>query len=782
MTAKRAGGSVPTAGPRDGAADLERPRFREQAREAASAHRELGAALERPRFRRPTWRGLREGLSPRGHRLVPVQLQSQVSDCGPASLLMALGYHGIHVPLEQLRLDTDCGRDGVSARVLLNTARQYGLPGRGVRSSLASLVDLRPGSILFWKFNHFVVLERASADYIYVVDPAYGRRRLRAEDGGRLFTGVALEFEAPLPSIKVTGARDRPRSPWRYLTYFFPRSRKWIPMTAASFALLVLGLVTPFATAYVVDNRGLGGGPAPVQAVFAMALSALSFFLLQLVRGIGILELQTLAEKRVTLGVFNRLLSLPYDFFSRRTPGDLAMRVRTSNAVRQVLTNSALSVAFDGVLVLSYLAMLFVADRAIAALVLGLVVVQSGVLALAWRQQVYLGADALELQAQADSELNELLEGIGTVKAGGLDEVLGNRWAHSLIEELNARTRARRHFTVFSSLVGTVQFVAPLIVLVIGAVKVSRGDLKIGEMTAFTSLSMGVFMPLTGLIQNGLQVAGLKAPLTRLGDIFDAKTDQPARRAGGSFSDKGDLTLKGVRFSYPGARKPAVSGMDLVVPAHGFVVVLGASGCGKSTLAMLLSGLLMPSEGQILVGDRSFDDIDRASLRRSISFVNQDSRIFAGSIRENITMGLAPGSDEEDFVWASKVAQIHDEITGLPMAYETLLGSGGAGLSGGQKQRVALARALARRPNILILDEATSALDRVTEQRVLSAIRELDCTLVMITHRLAAAAKADEVVLISDGRIVQRGSHRELGSVPGPYRVLVASSDVADNS
>ncbi|MFI0141843.1 peptidase domain-containing ABC transporter [Streptomyces luteogriseus] len=769
---------MPTAGPCNGAAELELPRFREQACEAASAHRELGAALERPRLRRPTWRGLRAGLALRGHRQVPVQLQSQVSDCGPASLLMALGYYGINASLEQLRLDTDCGRDGVSARVLLNTARRYGLPGRGVRSSLAGLADLRPGSILFWRFNHFVVLERASADYLYVVDPAYGRRRLRAEDGSRLFTGVALEFEAPLPSAKATGTRDRPRSPWRYLTYFFPRSRKWLPLAAASLALLVLGLVTPFATAYVVDNRGLGDGPAPIQAVFAVAMSALSFLLLQLVRGIGILELQTLAEKRVTLAVFNRLLSLPYGFFSRRAPGDLAMRVRTSSAVRQILTNSMLSLAFDGVLVLSYLAMLFVADCSIAALVLGLVVVQSGVLGFAWRQQVYLAADALELQAQTDSELNELLEGIDTVKAGGLDEVLGGRWAHSLVEELNARTRARRHFTVFASLVGTVQFVAPLVVLVIGAVKVSHGELRIGEMTAFTSLSMGVFMPLTGLIQNGLQVAGLKAPLTRLGDILDAEADQSEPLAAGSFSDEGDLTLKGVRFSYPGARKAAVSGMDLVVPARGFIVVLGASGCGKSTLAMLLSGLLTPSEGRILIGDRSFDDIDRASLRRSISFVNQSSRIFAGSIRENITMGLAPGSDEDDLVWASKVAQIHDEITGLPMAYETLLGSGGAGLSGGQRQRIALARALVRRPKILILDEATSALDRATEQRVLSAIRELDCTLVVITHRLAAAVDADEVVLISEGRIIQRGNHQELGSTPGPYRSLVASSDV----
>lgn len=753
------------------------PRFRQEAREAASANRELGPVLDRPRLPRPSWHALREALDVRGHRPVPVCLQSQVSDCGPASLSMALGHHGVHVSMEQLRVDTDCGRDGVSARVLLDTARRHGLPGRGLRTSLAGLADLRPGSILFWKFNHFVVLEHSSRSHLYVVDPAHGRRRLRMEDAGRLFTGVALEFEAPLPSRAGAPARQTPASPWRYLAYFFPRSRKWISLTAASLAILLLGLVTPLASAYVVDHRGFGGRLVPPQAVLAVALTALSFFLLQLVRGIGIVELQTFAEKRVTLGVFNRLLSLPFGFFSRRTPGDLALRVRTSSAVRQVLTNSVLSAAFDGVLVLSYLAMLFVADRGIALWVVGLVVVQTGLLALAWRQQVYLSADTLELQARTDSELNELLEGIGTVKAGGLDQVLGGRWAHSLVEELNARTRGRRHFTLFASLVGTVQYMAPLVVLVIGATGVADGRLRVGEMTAFTSLAMGVFTPLTGLVQAGLQVAGLKAPLTRLGDILDAETDQPAAPGTGSFSDEADLELKGVAYVYPGAQRQALTDVSLRVPARGFTAVLGASGGGKSTLAMLLSGLLTPSEGQMFLGSASFEEIDRAALRRSISFVNQDSRVFAGSIRENIGMG-ALGGTEEDVVRAARIAQIHEEITRMPMGYETLLGSGGAGLSGGQKQRISLARALVRRPRILILDEATSALDRPTEQRVISAVRELDCTLLVITHRLAAAVAADEIVLVDGGRIVQRGSHQELAAVPGPYRELIASSDV----
>ncbi|MFF8616551.1 peptidase domain-containing ABC transporter [Streptomyces sp. NPDC015350] len=757
------------------------PRFRQQARESGAADREWGTTVERPGLSLPSWRDLRVVPNLRGRRAVPVQLQSQTSDCGPASLFMTLRHHGIDVGLEQLRIDTDCGRDGVSARRLLTTARSHGLPGRGVRSSLEGLRGLPSGSILFWRFNHFVVLERVVRDHVYVVDPAHGRRRLRMRDVGRLYTGVALEFEAPVAgAVGRRGGGGRPGSPWRHLAHFFPRSRKWIHLVLMSLGILLFGLVTPLATAHVVENRGLGGSLGPAQAVAAVAVSAVSFFLLQLLRGTVILELQTVAEKRVTLGIFNRLLSLPYAFFSRRAPADLALRVRTSSAVRNVLTNSMVSAAFDGVLVLSYLAVLMVADFDTALWVLGLVVLQTGVLALAWRQQVYLSADALECQAQVDSELNEVLEGIGTVKSGGLDQVMGDRWANSLVEELNARTRGRRHFTLVSSFVLATQFAAPLCVLAVGATRVADGDLTLGAMTAFTSLSVGVFVPLTNLVLSALQVAGIKAPLTRLGDILDAEPDQRHGAVGTApFSDRADLRLEGVGFGYPGAAEAAVSDMDLVVPARGFVAVLGASGCGKSTLAMILAGLYAPDEGRILIGADSFSDIDRDSLRRSISFVNQDARVFAGSIRQNITMG-APGATDADLAWAAGVAHIHDDIMRMPMAYETLLGSGGAGLSGGQRQRISLARALIRRPRILILDEATSSLDRLTEERVVAGIRELGCTLVVITHRVATAVDADEIVVIDGGRVVQRGRHDALRSVPGPYRELAVSSDVLD--
>jgi ATP-binding cassette, subfamily B, bacterial len=751
-------------------------RFRDAALEASTANRELGPVMEKAGFSRPSRpAGLRDlRLRARRGRQVPVQLQSQASDCGPVSLMMALHHHGIWVSLEQLREDTACGRDGVSARTLMAAARGYGLAGRGVRTSLEGLRRLPSGSILFWKFNHFVVLERATHQHVCIVDPAFGRRRLRMEDVDRLFTGVALEFEAPLRPASRSGSAGAPRSPWRHLAYFFPRSKHWLPLAAASVALLVFGLLTPLATAYVVDHKGLGGELTPVRATLALALSALSFFLLQLVRGVAIVALQATIDKRVTLGVFNRLLALPYGFFARRTPGDLALRVRTSTTIRNVLTASVISAAFDGVLVGCYLAAFFLLDLQVALCVTLLAAAELGLLLLAWRPQVYLALDELECRSHSASELNELLDGIGTVKAGGLDEVLGGRWSHTLMEEVNAGSRFRRHSALFSALIASVQFMAPPLVLVISAFKVSEGTLGLGEMTAFTSLCMGVFAPLSSLVLAAFQVAALRASLTRLGDILEAEPEDSGRTAKSGFAAEGDLVARGVRFQYPGTAAPLLTDIDLTIPAESFLVLMGPSGCGKSTLAMILSGLHRPSAGQVLIGGKDLDDIDRAAVRRSMSFVSQDARVFAGSIRDNITMGAAAADGSAcDYVGAATIAQIHDDIAAMPMGYETLLGPGGSGLSGGQRQRIALARALVRRPRILILDEATSALDQVTEKKLIATIRELGCAVLLITHRLAAATDADEVWMISGGKIVRRGaasfSASSTASSPGAW-------------
>jgi ATP-binding cassette subfamily B protein len=216
-----------------------------------------------------------------------------------------------------------------------------------------------------------------------------------------------------------------------------------------------------------------------------------------------------------------------------------------------------------------------------------------------------------------------------------------------------------------------------------------------------------------------------------------------------------------------------VRDVSLSVAPGSTVALVGRSGSGKSTLASLMLGLYEPTEGRILYDDRDLAELDLVALRRQLGVVPQHPRLFSGTVRENLALH-DPSISQEDIVRATRLACIHDDITAMPLGYDTLLADGGSTLSGGQRQRLALARALVRRPAILLLDEATSALDVATERAVSDALDGLACTRVVIAHRLSTIARADLILVMDDGRIVEHGAHRELMARGGVYTELVA--------
>ncbi|NQE70727.1 peptidase domain-containing ABC transporter [Nocardia gamkensis] len=705
--------------------------------------------------------GFRRGV----RAVIPEGRQVGDVDCGPASLQMALASRGIDVPLEQLRKETDSGRNGTSAAALLRVARLHGMDGRGVRSNLAGLRHLAPGSILFWRFNHFVVLEGAVRSYAVVLDPAVGRRRIPWSEIDEEFTGVAIEFAAP----SAEGARTR-RSGWRRIagelgpaSWIVPRTSKWGLALAASAALLIYNLAYPYVLGEIVSwtADGDAGFDGELRYGALLVAAVLSYGAMHLVRSRLIVTIQSLVEARIGETLMARVTRLPLEFFLGRHPGDLALRVRSAGRFKQVVSVSTLGAAFDAVLIVGYLIVVGSRDIALGA------VAATGVLAfvlgmaVTWRRQRQLSVAACAAQVEAANVVHELFANMTTVKALGAEGAVHARWLNTFSGELTAGTRKRRHAGSVSVFVSALQFATPLTVLFTGILTAGDGSAGLTDAVTLSAVSAGLFVSLSNLSLALTALVDLVPDMLRIDDVLNSAVEPCGSAHLGRTDRAVSVRLDRVSFSYPGSPRETIREVDIDVGRGALTVIAGRSGCGKSTIGMLLAGLLFPGDGRVLVDDTDLANLDLTAYRRHIGYVDQNSGLMAGSVLENIRLGDESAS-LDDVRRAARMAQIDEFIEGLPMKYETILSASGGGISGGQRQRIALARALVKNPRLLILDEATSAVDPETEQAIFRELTSLDATVIVLGHRVPPGCGECDVVVVEDGRVRTSayGQHR----------------------
>ncbi len=706
-------------------------------------------------------------------RSVPFVQQLEWTDCGAASLCMAMAFHGREVKLAEVREAMGIGRDGVSAKAILDTAERYGMQGRGIKVDVTQVHLLKPATILHWEFNHFVVFDKVVKDGVRIVDPATGPRDVKLAELGKAFTGVAIEL---VPTDRFTKTKAEKGRLKRYVRELMSEKGLFTRIIIVSLALRLIALALPLITGMIID-RVVPRSDYKLLYVCLATIGGMTLFNLisEVVRSFLLLHLRISLDTRMTLGFLDHMVSLPFSFFQRRSTGDLMMRVESNGTVREIVTSKSMSAVIDGLFVLLYAVIIFYVSPKLGLITLGMASLEALIFLCARPTFHRLLAADLDKQAKENSYMVQMLGGMETLKCAGAERLGVEKWSNLYTDELNVKMRRARASAYVDSIRGAVASLGPMLILTLGATSVMRGEMTLGMMLAMNSLATSLFGPLSQLVASALELQLVKGHMDRIDDVLQTPLEQDRDAVMQPPRLRGGVSVRNVSFKYGEQAPLVVENVSLEITPGMSVALVGPSGSGKSTLLGLLSGMHKPLKGDIQYDQRNLHEMDLRAVRQQIGIVPQHPFIFGGTVRENVAL-TQPGATLDRIQHACKVAGLHDDIAEMPMGYDTVISDGGGSLSGGQRQRVAIARAVIRNPSLMLLDEATSALDNATEKRVIENLERQRCTRITVAHRLSTVRNADLIVVMDKGRIVEQGNHDQLLAHGGLYAQLVRAS------
>nr|MDZ8234704.1 NHLP family bacteriocin export ABC transporter peptidase/permease/ATPase subunit [Nostoc sp. ChiQUE02] len=745
-------------------------------------------------------------------------------ECGAAALGIILSYYGRIVPLAKLREDCGVSRDGSKAFNIIKAAKNYGLNAKGLKLSLEKVATTRPPYIAFWNFNHFLVVEGYSKKRVYLNDPANGRRTVSWEEFNRAYTGVALVME-PGADFQKGGKKNHIVSA---LSSRLQNSRATILFCLLTGLLLTLPrlAVPAFAQVFIdeilVQDREQWLRPL----LLGMVMTALLRAFLARLRLTYLRRLMVKLSVSMSGQFLWHILRLPIGFYAQRFAGEISNRMQLNDKVAEILSGRLATTLIDAVMMVFYLLIMIQYDRLLSAIAVGFAAIN--ILALLFLSQTRV--DANMRLAQEYGKVGGVavsgIQTIETVKASGLESDLFARFAGYYAKAVNAEQQLGLQTQILTTLPTILTALTTAFILLVGGLQVMNGSLSIGMLVAYQSLTQSFLEPVNSLVNFGSTLQDLEADLNRLDDVLQNSVDSEVeerqeaggrgqgaggrgQEAGGRGQEEGGrgqgaggreqgagsrgqetaisspsslwqlegkVELRNITFGYSPVEPPLIENLSLTVKPGQRIALVGGSGSGKSTIAKLICGLYQPWDGEIC-----FDGVVRSQIKRSVfanclAMVEQDIFLFAGTVRDNITLwdSTVP---EADLVQACQDAAIHDAIASMPEKYDFELIEGGMNISGGQRQRLEIARALVRNPAVLVLDEATSALDAETELTINRNLEQRGCSCIVVAHRLSTIRHCDEIIVLEQGKIVQRGTHEELWQQGGTYLRLLHAAE-----
>lgn len=709
-------------------------------------------------------------------------------DCGPTCLRMVAKHYGKRISLAKVRELASTTREGSNLTNLSHAAEQIGFRTIGVKIDFRQLEAEAPlPAIVHWKQYHFVVVHKIKNDKVYVADPAMGMVTFSKAEFIRNWMGtgadettqegIALLFE-PSPRLKENlYEEEEDKKGFRFLFGYLLQYKQFLfqlilSLLAGSF----IQLLFPFITQNVVD---IGVRNQDINFIYLLLFAQLALFIgstsIQFIRSWILLHLSTRINITLVSDFFIKLMNLPIAYFDTKMTGDIMQRIGDHRRIETLLTVTSLSVLFS-----TFNLLIFGAVLAYYNLKIFFVFLIGSVLYVAWvliflKRRRIIDYKRFAQQSEEQSKVIELINGMQEIKLHNAEKQ--KRWGWEFIQVRLFKIAMKNLALEQSQKIGA-QFINEgknILITFLAASLVISGELTLGMMLSISYIIGQLNGPVAQLVSFVHSIQDTRISLERLGEIHNKEDEEgPNQEKVTDIDLNQPLHLRNLSFSYPGASQKVLNQLDLTIPSQKITAIVGASGSGKTTLMKLLLKFYEQQEGTFTLGKQEAATISQKTWRQASGVVMQEGYIFNDTIARNIAVGQ-DFIDPEKLRKAVHVANIADYIQSLPLGFNTKIGMEGKGLSTGQKQRVLIARAVYKDPDILFFDEATSALDAHNEKVIMENLNLFfkNKTVVIIAHRLSTVKNADQIVVLHQGKVLEKGTHQELVDLQGEYHHLV---------
>lgn len=717
----------------------------------------------------------------------PVEYQMDSQDCGPASLKIIAKYFGKYYSLQYLRDRCGITKEGVSLLDLSTGAESIGLRTLAIKGTMNDIVnDIPFPAIIFWKESHFVVVYHADKRHIWVSDPAKGHIKYSHEEFRKGWyqkgemQGALLAVEPTVDFKESKAEKEQRRNSFlSILKYFVPYQKNfWMIFVIMLIVTLLQGML-PFISKAVID---VGIKTTDIDFINMVLIGNISILLSVMIFNVLRDWILLHITARVNIALISdyliKLMKLPVTFFENKLLGDILQRAQDHERIRNFIMNNSLSLIFSTLTFIVFAIILLVYNAIIFYIFLGgsILYVIWVLLFLSIRKK--LDWEYFELLSRNQSYWVETVSAIQDIKIYNYEKHRRWKW-----EEIQARLYYvnKRVLTVTNAQNLGAQFIESIKnmgIVFFCAMAVIKGDITFGVMIS-TQFIIGMLNgPLIQFINFIVSAQYAKISFLRINEIRQLEDEEELLAVGSTtiIPEEKNIVLENIHFQYTANSPLVLKNIYLQIPENKVTAIVGGSGSGKSTLLKLLVRLYKPSHGIIRMGNMNVDAINLRQWRDMCGVVMQDGKMFSDTILNNIVLD-DEHIDHEKLREVCRIAQIEEEINAMPKGFETTIGETGRGLSGGQKQRLLIARALYRDPKFLFLDEATNALDTINERKIVDALNNAfkQRTVVVIAHRLSTIRKADQIVVLEKGFIVEVGSHESLMLKKGHYHELVSS-------